>query len=112
MPSGMFHARFAMSAMSCIVLCWSGDPRTKNRPSSYSMSSVAASSRCAASAFDFSLIFRAATATAAPDTAVVRLPYVPQPIGVRSVSPWMISTSSTSTPTSPAMIWANVVSSP
>ena len=74
MPSGMSQATLAMSAMSWIVLCWSGAPRTKKRPSAYSMSSVAASSRWAASALDFSLIFRVARATAAPETAVVRLP--------------------------------------
>ena len=76
------------------------------------MSSTAASRRWLASSFAFSLILRVATASAAPPTAVVRLPYVPHPIGVLSVSPWTILTSSTPTPSSSATICANVVSSP
>ena len=35
----------------------------------------------------FSFTLRVARISAAPPTAVVRLPYVPHPIGVRSVSP-------------------------
>ena len=64
------------------------------------------------SSFAFSLILRVATASAAPLTAVVRLPYVPHPIGVVSVSPWMTLTSLTATPSSSATICAKVVSSP
>ena len=101
MPSGMSHATFAISAISWIVLCSSGEPFTKNLPSSYSMSAASASSRWAASVLALSLILRLAMAIAAPETAVVRLPYVPQPIGVLSVSPWITSTSSTGTPSSP-----------
>ena len=41
------------------------------------MSAASASSRWAASVFALSLILRLAIAIAAPDTAVVRLPYVP-----------------------------------
>ena len=52
------------------------------------MSSTAASSRCAATSLAFSLTLRVARISAAPPTAVVRLPYVPHPIGVVSVSPW------------------------
>src|SRR5215470_7576157 len=76
------------------------------------MSSTAASSRCAATTFALSLTFRAASTSAAPPTAVVRLPYVPQPIGVTSVSPWTTLTSLTSTPISLDTSCANVVSSP
>ena len=46
------------------------------------MSSGAASSRCAASFVAFSRTLRAASSTAVPPTAVVRLPYVPQPIEI------------------------------
>ena len=53
-----------------------------------------------------------ANASAAPPTAVVRLPYVPHPIGVLSVSPCTTFTSFTSTPSSSATICAKVVSSP
>ena len=74
MPSGMFQATFAISAISSIVFAWSGEPFTKKLPSSYSISSTAASSRCAAIALPFSLSLRAPSATAAPPTAVVRLP--------------------------------------
>ena len=76
------------------------------------MSSTAASSRCAAITFALSLTLRTANARAAPPTAVVRLPHVPQPIGVVSVSPWITFTSPGSTPISLATICANVVSSP
>ena len=60
----------------------------------------------------FSFTLRVASISAAPPTAVVRLPYVPQPIGVMSVSPCTTFTSSTPTPISLATSCANVVSSP
>ena len=74
MPSGRSQATFAISATSWIVFALSGEPFTKNLPSSYSMSSTDASSRCAASTFALSRILRTASASAAPPTAVVRLP--------------------------------------
>jgi len=60
----------------------------------------------------FSTILRAATAQAPPPTGVVRLPYVPHPIGVIAVSPQTTWMSSMGTPNSSATICANVVSSP
>ena len=76
-----------MSATSWIVLDLAGAPRTKNLPSAYSMSSTAASSRCAVTIRAFSLIFPMAPMRAPLPTGVERLPYEPHPIGVRSVSP-------------------------
>jgi hypothetical protein len=63
-----------MRAMSWMVLALDGVPFTKNLPSSYSMSSTAASRRWAATIFDFSLILPMAPIRAPPPTAVVRLP--------------------------------------
>ena len=60
--------------------------------------------------FAFSLTLRAVSAVAAPDTGVERLPYVPRPNGVRSVSPCTTSMSSGGIPSSSATICANVVS--
>jgi hypothetical protein len=60
----------------------------------------------------FSFTLRVARISAAPPTAVVRLPYVPQPIGETSVSPCITLTSFTSTPISLATSCAKVVSSP
>ena len=94
-PAGMFHATFAIRATSAKLLAWSPDPRTRNASSFHSMSCSLASSRCAAIFLAFSLTRPAATFTAEPQTAVERLPYVPQPCGVVSVSPWTISTFST-----------------
>ena len=74
MPSGMFQATLAISAMFWMDWLRSGAPRTKNWPSAYSMSASAASSRCAAKARALSLIlFRPSSRAPAP-TAVVRLP--------------------------------------
>ena len=62
----------------------SGTPVTRNVPSTTSMSSTAASSRCAAIAFALSRILSSAMTTAPPPTASPRLPMVPLPCGVFS----------------------------
>ncbi len=54
----------------------------------------------------------AARRMAEPPTARLRLPPVPLPMGVFSVSPWRTTILSKSTPRWSAMIWANVVSCP
>ncbi len=79
-------------------------------PASYSTSSSATSSRCAASFIAFSRTRRATIAVAAPDVGVDRDAYVPSPYGVLSVSPCITLMSSGWIPSSPATIWANVVS--
>jgi hypothetical protein len=53
---------------------------------------------------------RATSAAAAPETGVERLPYVPRPNGVLSVSPCTTSMSAGGMPISSATICANVVS--
>ena len=58
------------------------------------MSSGETSIIVAAMIFALSTTLFAATATAAPETGVERLPYVPNPNGVLSVSPWTTSMSS------------------
>ena len=74
MPAGMFQATLAMSASSAKLFpCW-GEPFTEKRPSFHSRSPSLASSRWAASCFAFSLTLTAASLTAEPETAVVRLP--------------------------------------
>ena len=70
MPSGKFV--YAANATSWIDFTWSGAPFTENFPASYSMSSSATSSRCAASFFAFSRTRRATIAVAAPDVGVER----------------------------------------
>ena len=54
----------------------------------------------------FSRTFSAALATASPPTESEREPYVPLPHGPWSVSPWITSTFSGSTPRLSATIWA------
>ena len=60
----------------------------------------------------FSCTRSPARSIAEPPTARLRLPPVPKPIGVIDVSPWRTTTSSNSTPSRSARIWANVVSWP
>ena len=71
MPSGRFV--YAANATSWIVFERSGEPFTKKRPASNSMSSADASSRCAAISRPFSRSLRAMTVVAAPATGVERL---------------------------------------
>ncbi len=57
--------------------------------------------------------WRSTAAVAATAPAVIeplRLPPVPAPYGVRAVSPWMVVTSSMSTPRASAVSWTTVVS--
>src|SRR5881296_2227478 len=82
----MFQATFAIRASSPNVFPLSGEPFTANFPSCHSRSASLASSRCAAIFLAFSFTRCAATLTALPHTAVVRLPYVPHPCGVASVA--------------------------
>src|SRR5262249_56608621 len=58
------------------------------------------------------LTFSVAQASAAPPTAMPRLPKVPMPYCTTEVSPWTTNTSSIETPSMSATIWANDVSSP
>ena len=111
-PGGRFQATLAIRASSPKVFPLSGEPFTANFPSCHSRSASLASSRWAAIFFALSFTRCAATFTALPHTAVVRLPYVPHPWGVASVSPATTSTFSTGMPNSSATICANVVSSP
>ena len=76
------------------------------------MSSAAASSMWAAMRRALSCTLSAAPMIAEPPTARPRLPPVPLPIGVFSVSPWRTTILSKSTPRWSATIWANVVSCP
>ena len=70
---------YAANATSWIVFARSGEPFTKNRPASNSMSSADASSRWAAISLPLSRSLRAITVVAAPATGVERLAYVPRP---------------------------------
>ena len=70
MPSGRLV--YAASATSWMVTVRSGEPRTENLPFSSSMSSSAASSRCAAIFFALSASLRDTIAVAAPPTGVER----------------------------------------
>ncbi len=76
------------------------------------MSAASASSTCAAIRSSLARSLRAASRHAPPEITSERLANVPQPYGVRSVSPWMTRTRSGVTPTASAMICARVVRNP
>ena len=87
-----------------------GVPRTVARLPASSMSSGAASSLCAAMA---TMRSRSVDAVAAMAPAIIeplRLPPVPRPNGVTAVSPWIVCTSSMSTPRASAVSCTAVVS--
>ena len=69
-------------------------PVTVNLPSLNSISASAASSICAAMILPLAITLSKAFDIAVPPTASEREPYVPMPKGVRSESPWTISTAS------------------
>jgi hypothetical protein len=87
-----------------------GVPRTKARPPATSMSSGAASSRCAAIAANLSLSTDAVAATAPAIIDPLRLPPVPAPYGVNAVSPWTAWMWSIGTPSASAVSWTAAVS--
>ena len=76
------------------------------------MSSGSASIRCAASRVALSLTFTRLIISAAPPTAVFRLPKVPTPVATTLVSPWRTTMSSIGTPNSSAASCAKLVSWP
>jgi hypothetical protein len=80
------------------------------RPALTSRSSGAASSAWAAIASIFARTVAAASVAAPLTSTALRLPPVPGPDGVASVSPWMTVTTSMSTPSWSATTWATVVS--
>jgi hypothetical protein len=96
--------------MSWMVTDLPGSPLTWKDPFSHSRSATDTSSMPAAMIRALSRTLRATSAAAAPDTGVDRLPYVPSPNGVLSVSPCSTSMSSGGMPISSATICANVVS--
>ena len=87
-----------------------GVPRTLARPSASSMSSGAASSLWAAMATMRSRRTAAVSRTAPAVIDPLRLPPVPAPKGVTAVSPWIVVTSSMSTPSASAVSCTTVVS--
>ena len=86
-PSGSASPLYARTAMSSISAACSGSPLTNQRPFSQARSSGLVSSIVAAIRRALSRTLRDTTATAAPETGVERLPYVPSPYGDLSVSP-------------------------
>jgi hypothetical protein len=56
------------------------------------------------------MILPTALAMAPPPTAAEREPQVPRPKGLRTVSPWTISTRLLDTPSMSPTSWANTVS--
>lgn len=98
--------------MSWMVTLLPGSPLTRKEPLSHSRSATETSSMPEAMIRALSRTLRATRAAAAPETGVDRLPYVPRPNGVLSVSPCTTSMSSGGMPISSATICANVVSCP
>ena len=97
-------------AISAIVRPIAGVPRTVARPWASSMSSGAASSLWAAMATMRSRRIAAVSPMAPAIIEPLRLPPVPRPNGVTAVSPWMVLTSSMSTPRASAVSCTAVVS--
>ena len=112
LPGGRPCPRYANSATRASATVRPGAPTTPKPPSTVTTSSTAASSSEAARRRAFSRTSRAASASADPPSAVLRLPNVPIPWGAPCVSPWRTVTASGATPSSSATIWANVVSCP
>ncbi len=79
--------RCSITAISARLLRCSGTPLTWNPPSTHSMSSGLASSRCAAARSALALIFAVAPSTAPASITVVREP--PGPVaGSPFLLPW------------------------
>ena len=74
MPSGRFSGTYAAPAISASVMPLSGEPLTEYLPSASSMSSGAASSRCAAMRLALSATLSADWASDSPPTASEREP--------------------------------------
>ena len=97
MPAGSFSSWNADFATSWMPMPRSV-PAMAKRPSLNSMSSSAASSRCAASFLPLAMIFSLTRTMAPPLIVVEREPPVPMPNATASVSPWMNLIWSGSTP--------------
>ena len=87
-----------------------GVPRTNARLSAISMSSTAASNRCAAMAAMRSRRITDVSRTAPAVIDALRLPAAPAPKPVTAVSPWIVLTSSMFTPSASAVSCTTVVS--
>src|SRR5260221_1192529 len=111
-PGASVLERLAAVATSVKETAFWGEPETKNLPSSSVTAEGLASNIWQAISFIFSFSLWTAVKTAEPPTASVRLPYVPRPSALESVSPRITTTLSIGARNSSATIWANDVSSP